>query len=149
MATDTSELCTFCQIIETGEANWVVDQGTSVAFLCRPEGALAPGHTLVLPRKHAQDFLSTSESLLCSTMMLVRRVGDAMIHSLGATGFNVLCAIGADAGQSINHLHFHVVPCWADDKVTFWPETTSHHLDLRPTHRLMSDFLSEKPEEFS
>jgi histidine triad (HIT) family protein len=50
-----------------------------------------------------------------------------MTCSLGATGVVILNASGPDSGQSVGHLHFHVVPCWPDDQATFWPTDRSKH----------------------
>jgi histidine triad (HIT) family protein len=60
-------------------------------------------------------------------MTLVQRVGRAMQRALGASGVVVLNASGRDSGQSVPHLHFHVVPCWPDDGVTHWPLGRSAH----------------------
>ena len=40
----------------------------------------------------------------------------------GATGFNLLNANGQSAGQSVNHLHFHFLPRFADDGLNAWPD---------------------------
>ncbi|WP_308197610.1 HIT family protein [Rathayibacter caricis] len=64
---------------------------------------------------------------LAATMSLAQRVGRAMRAALGATGVAVLQASGASAGQSVPHLHLHVVPSWDGDAVQ-WPAHRSTHV---------------------
>jgi histidine triad (HIT) family protein len=61
--------------------------------------------------------------------------------AIGATGVVVLQSSGADAGQSVPHLHFHVVPTWADDGTTHCPEGRSaHQVDGDPYAELAEMF---------
>lgn len=120
--------CTFCRIIN-GElpAVWVEREERAVAFAPQPDSALAPGHTLVVPVEHTRDLLSADPESLSATIALTQRVARAMRGALEATGVVVLQASGADAGQSVPHLHFHVVPTWGDDETTHWPAGRSAH----------------------
>lgn len=62
--------CVFCDLLTAGDARWVAREDNAVAFLPLPESALAPGHTLVIPRRHcdglrdvpAHDLAETIES---------------------------------------------------------------------------------------
>jgi histidine triad (HIT) family protein len=123
------EPCVFCRVIDgTEPAVWVEREEHAVAFAPLPGSALAPGHTLVVPVEHSDDLLRAGPVPLAATTALVQRVARAMRAALGATGTVVLQASGADAGQSVPHLHFHVVPCWPDDGTTHWPEPPSAHV---------------------
>jgi histidine triad (HIT) family protein len=55
-----------------------------VAFLPLPVSVLAPGHTLVIPRRHCVGMLDAAPVDLQVTMALVQRVGHAMMRALGA-----------------------------------------------------------------
>lgn len=133
--------CVFCELMHTGVARWVAQEEAAVAFLPLPTGALAPGHTLVVPREHCVGVLDASAAALGATMLLVQRVGLAMQSTLGATGVVVLNASGPFSGQSVDHLHFHVVPCWQDDLATFWPSDRSEHQVLGEPHELLAAAL--------
>lgn len=123
------ESCTFCSIIAGGEpVTWVEREEHAVAFAPLPASALAPGHTLVVPVAHTAYLLSADPTSLAACTALARRVGLALRGALGATGTVLLQASGTDAGQSVPHLHFHVVPCWPDDGTTHWPEPPSAHV---------------------
>lgn len=133
--------CTFCQLMKTGEARWVAVEEDAVAFRPLPETELAPGHTLVVPRQHCVGFLDAPPLALAVTTQLLQRVGQALVSSLGASGVVVLNASGAHSGQTVPHLHFHVVPCWPDDNAMFWPEDRSSHRVAEPVHDIIAEAL--------
>lgn len=136
------ESCVFCRIIGGEEpAVWVEREEHAVAFAPLPESALAPGHTLVVPVSHSRDLLSADPVALAATTALAQRVGRAMIGGIGATGVVLLQASGADAGQSVPHLHLHVVPCWPDDGTTHWPEGTSSHRVEGDPHAALAEMF--------
>lgn len=92
---------------------------------------------------HSVGVLDAPAEDLAAAMALVQLVGHAMEDALGATGVVVLNASGPDSGQSVTHLHFHVVPCWADDQATFWPADRSRHRVSGVPHLLLADALSK------
>lgn len=134
--------CAFCDLIGMAAARWVARGTDAVAFLPLPDGALAPGHTLVVPREHCVGVLDASPSALTATMELVQRVSRAMIDSLGASGVVLLNASGPHSGQSVDHLHFHVVPCWPDDGAVFWPTDRSAHPQIADVHERIASALT-------
>lgn len=120
--------CIFCQIIEGNAAATVVYEDVAVlGFFPLPEGRLAEGHVLVVPKSHSTDLFDTSEADLAAVMRGIRHVSDGIRAALGASGVNVLNASGPSSDQSIFHLHFHVVPRWGDDMLHTWPEGRSAH----------------------
>ena len=82
---------------------------------------------LVISVEHTPDLLRAGLLALSSVTALAQRVARAMRAEFGATGVVVLQASGADAGQSVPHLHFHVVLCWWDDGTTHRPTRLSAH----------------------
>lgn len=133
--------CVFCGLMKTGQARWVARGDDAVAFLPLPEGELAPGHTLVVPREHCVGVLDASETALVATMALVQRTSRAMTEALGATGVVLLNASGPHSGQSVAHLHVHVVPCWPDDRAVFWPTDRSAHPPIEAVHEQLARLL--------
>jgi histidine triad (HIT) family protein len=120
--------CVFCELIREDSATWVAVENQAVAFKPLPEDILAPGHTLVIPRSHREGLFGTTQSELAAVMDLVQRVAASMRTELGSTGTFLLQASGPDSGGTVAHLHFHVVPCWADDQASYWPEARSAHV---------------------
>ncbi len=133
--------CVFCDLIRTGEARWVTRRADAVAFAPLPETALAPGHTLVVPREHSVGILDAGPAAVAATMGLVQEVARAMTSALGASGVVLLNASGPHSGQSVDHLHVHVVPRWAGDQATMWPETRSSHPPVADAHELVAAAL--------
>jgi histidine triad (HIT) family protein len=116
----------FCEIVAE-RAPAVVVRRTELAIAFLPNGgALAPGHSLVMPLAHAADLFDVSNEDLESTMLLVKRLSMAMRATLGVGGVNVLNASGPHSEQSVFHLHFHVIPRWEGDGFTTWPSATSN-----------------------
>lgn len=133
--------CVFCDLMESGAATWVAQEESAVSFLPLPASALAPGHALVVPREHCVGVLDVSPTALAATMNLVQRVSVAMTKALGATGVVLLNASGPFSGQSVDHLHFHVVPCWPDDETGFWPQDRSAHAPIPDAADLLAAAL--------
>jgi histidine triad (HIT) family protein len=65
----------------------------------------------------------------------------AMTQALGATGVVVLNASGPHSGQSVRHLHFHVVPRWPDDGAELWPTDRSQHTVHGDVRQLLAEAL--------
>jgi histidine triad (HIT) family protein len=117
--------CVFCEIVaERAPAVVVHRSNRAIAFLPK-DGILPPGHVLVAPLGHAVDLFDVSEADLEATMLLVKRLSEAMRVAIGADGVNVLNASGPHSEQSVLHLHFHVVPRWEGDGFTTWPSEVS------------------------
>jgi histidine triad (HIT) family protein len=120
--------CIFCQIIEgNAPATVVYEDADVLGFFPLPEGRLAEGHVLVVPKRHSADLFETDEADLVAVMRGIRLVSDGIRGALKASGVNVLNASGPNSDQSVFHLHFHIVPRWSDDKLNTWPEGKSAH----------------------
>jgi histidine triad (HIT) family protein len=88
----------------------VFEDDRTLAFMdVMPE---AEGHVLVVPREDAQDILDLSAEGLAAMMATVQRVARAMDKALAPDGILLKQYNRAAAGQSIFHVHFHVVPRW-------------------------------------
>jgi histidine triad (HIT) family protein len=131
--------CVFCELMRTGEAAWVAQEADAVAFGPLPADEFAPGHTLVVPRRHSIGFHDADEDDVVAVAALVRRVSRAMMSALGATGVVVLNASGPNSGQTVGHLHVHVVPRWEDDEETLpWLRQRSRRNLPAPAQQLLA-----------
>ena len=101
--------CLFCKIIK-GEipSSKVYEDDDVVAFLDISQAT--KGHTLVVPKKHYDNFLTTPKEIMHKVMDVAQRIGQAQIMMLGAKGVNILSNVNKEAGQSIIHFHVHVIP---------------------------------------
>lgn len=105
--------CIFCRIVE-GEipSRRIWEDDAAVAFL--DVAPFKAGHTLVVPRQHVSDALEDAD-VLASIAPAIVAVGNLLRDKLDADGMNILSNVGEVAGQSVHHLHVHLVPRFADD----------------------------------
>ncbi|WP_193336027.1 HIT family protein [Devosia beringensis] len=68
------------------------------------------GHTLVIPKAASRNLLDADPAVLSAVMPLVQRVARAAKAATGADGVRVAQFNEAPAGQTVFHLHFHVIP---------------------------------------
>lgn len=101
--------CIFCKIIR-GEipSHKVYEDDDVLAFL--DIGQVTKGHTLVIPKKHYDNFLSTPQEVMHKVMDVAQRIGQVQMMKLGAKGVNILSNCNKEAGQSVFHFHVHVIP---------------------------------------
>lgn len=111
--------CIFCRII-TGElpCEKVYEDEHTLAFL--DITPVNPGHTLVIPKMHYADMLTTPDEVLLRLMIVVKKVGQALTHGLGADGCNIGVNNGAASGQVVFHTHVHVMPRFLSDGHALW-----------------------------
>ncbi len=108
MADNSTDNCIFCKIV-AGDipSDKVHEDDQVVAF--RDLNPQAPTHVLVIPRKHVSSLDETSDDdrallgqLLLTTRKLARDLGVS-------SGYRVVNNCGASAGQSVFHIHFHLL----------------------------------------
>lgn len=71
---------------------------------------LLPGHVLVSPRRVTPRFSDLTQAEVADLFVTVQRVGRMVERVYGATSLNIAIQDGADAGQSVPHVHTHVIP---------------------------------------
>jgi diadenosine tetraphosphate (Ap4A) HIT family hydrolase len=104
-------MCVFCEAISRGEQ--YLENERAVAF---PDGfPLSPGHTLIVPRRHERDFFGLSRGEQAALWSLVPAVRDRIERTYQPTGYNIGINTGQSAGQTIEHIHIHVIPRYPND----------------------------------
>jgi histidine triad (HIT) family protein len=127
--------CTFCKILEGLLPSWrVYEDESSVAFL--DKGQVTRGHTLVVPRLHAEDIWALSEDEARAVMRSVHRVARLLREKLGLLGLNVTQANGRAAWQAVFHYHVHLIPRYGDDGFRPpWRSTSPSQEQLSDVHQ--------------
>lgn len=114
--------CLFCHIIQGAIPCALVYEDAQVkAFL--DIGPVAPGHTLIVPREHYATLFDVPSPLGADIFAAVQKVGSALMRVTGAEGINVLQNNFAAAGQQVFHVHWHLIPRFAADGITLWPQS--------------------------
>lgn len=106
--------CIFCKIIKGEIPSVKIYESEDVlAFL--DIGPVVKGHTLVIPKAHHNPLMETPPEVLCKLIAVARRIARAQVKGLSADGVNLSQANGQAAGQVVPHIHFHVIPRFAED----------------------------------
>lgn len=109
-----SDDCIFCSIVD-GEipARIVHETDDVVAFL--DANPLAPGHTLVIPKAHAERVGDLDPDLAGAVFDVVAAIAPGVEAAVDADGANVGINDGEAAGQEVPHVHVHIVPRFDGD----------------------------------
>ena len=70
----------------------------------------ADGHTLVIPKTPAITLLDLDPEIAAYTIQVVQKIAKAIEKGLGVDGIVLMQLSGATAGQTVPHVHFHLVP---------------------------------------
>jgi histidine triad (HIT) family protein len=73
----------------------------------------SPGHTLVIPKKASRNLLDADPVVFSSTLAVAQKLARAVKNAMAADGIMIAQFNEAAAGQTVFHLHFHVIPRYA------------------------------------
>lgn len=120
--------CIFCKIIKGELPSYkIYEDEHTLAFL--DISCDAYGHTLVIPKNHAENIFDVKEEDLSHTMQVVQKVCNHY-KKLGFTGVNLVNCSGKDAEQSVFHLHMHIIPRKTNDNTKIYPSLKKQDLNL-------------------
>lgn len=108
--------CIFCKIV-AGEipCTKIAENDSAFAFLdIHPAN---PGHSLVIPKRHAVTVMDTTAEEWIAMSELVRELAIAIEKATGADGLNIKMNNREHGGQDVMHAHVHVVPRTKGDGV--------------------------------
>lgn len=100
--------CIFCKIVAgTIPAEVVYESKDILAFAdVNPQ---APTHILIIPKEHIKDFSSISKQQLTLLTGIGEAVQELAVKYELSNGYRLVNNCGADGGQSVAHLHFHLL----------------------------------------
>jgi len=103
--------CPFCAI----DASRVIAQ-SPLAIAFRDGFPVSVGHCLVVPRRHVASWFETSEAERLEIMRLIDEARDHLVKEHRPAGFNVGINDGRAAGQTVMHVHVHLIPRYPGDR---------------------------------
>jgi len=119
--------CVFCRIV-AGEipSHKVYEDDTTLAFL--DISPATRGHTLVIPKRHADDLYSLLGEDVSAVARTTQVVAQMLRNVVQPDGLNMLQNNGPTAGQVVMHYHVHLMPRWEGDQaLRMWrPGETDH-----------------------
>ena len=113
--------CVFCKIMAKQiPATVVHEDEDTLAFM--DIGQVNPGHVLVALKKHAENIFALDEAQAAAVFRAAAKVARAIRGAFEPQGLSVYQANGAAAGQTVLHLHIHLVPRYEGDGMALtWP----------------------------
>lgn len=110
--------CIFCAIAAGEIPSFkVYEDDLVLAYL--DINPFSKGHTLVIPKAHSSGLLDTSDETLAALVARVKKVAAHLKAVLPCDGFNILQNNGEAAGQTVMHIHFHIVPRYGNEPLSF------------------------------
>lgn len=76
---------------------------------------VSKGHTLVIPKRHIPSYFECTDAERLELWSLVEEVKALLDHRFKPDGFNIGINIGVAAGQTVPHMHIHVIPRYYGD----------------------------------
>lgn len=146
--------CPFC-LMASGkiETKKVYEDPKVIAVLdINPGNA---GHVLLFPKKHYQYLSNLSDEEIAHLFIVANKIGNKIVSSLKAKGFNIYVASGYAAGQKSDHVMIHIIPRQENDGINFtWNTKKLSDDEFRDVQNLLKieyvepqAEVKEKPKE--
>jgi len=103
--------CPFCTLPD----GRVVEEN-EFAVLIRDGYPVSPGHSLVIPKRHVGSFFEVTAAERAALLALLDRAKDLVEQDHKPAGYNIGINDGAAAGQTVPHLHIHLIPRYTGDQ---------------------------------
>jgi len=116
-------MCIFCKIANSEIPSYkIYEDEDFIAFLDLSQ--VTKGHTLVVPKKHYDNVFELDNDISTKYMVVINKVSKLLKEKLNVSAINVLNNSGPLAGQTVNHVHFHLIPRYENDEFSI---TTPEH----------------------
>lgn len=107
----TRNACPFCEFMVKHEP-----LAQNATFYTKyDEFPVSRGHVLLIPRRHIASFFELNRKERSDFFDLLLHVRDMIQHQFQPDGFNIGVNIGSAAGQTVMHLHVHLIPRYLGD----------------------------------
>ncbi len=104
-------VCPFCTL---PPERVVIANSLGVAI--RDAFPISPGHTLIIPRRHIGSFFDITEQEHAALFALLNEAKRELDKEFNPSGYNIGINDGAAAGQTVPHLHMHLIPRYHGDR---------------------------------
>lgn len=103
------ENCLFCKIVKGEVPSTKIYEDESI-YAFKDINPVAPVHILVIPKKHIEslnDIKEEDKDLIGNIFLKIKEIAKA--QGIAESGYRVITNCGKDAGQTVMHLHFHIL----------------------------------------
>jgi histidine triad (HIT) family protein len=132
--------CIFCKIIKGEIPSFKVYEDEKV-FAFEDINPISPGHTLVIPKNHAENIWDISEEDLLAVQRASKKIAKGIKEALDVDGIACMQLNGRAVQQEVMHYHLHLVPRRADQ-----PALPIVKWDIKPGNM---DEIKERAEKIS
>ena len=122
-------MCIFCDIIHHEIPSKVVYEDDQVLAILNI-AQITKGHTLVMPKKHVENLLECDDETAAHLIQVVKKLAVQIQERTGAAAINILNNNGELAGQTVKHLHFHIIPRYSENDAFICEFKESEKQDL-------------------
>lgn len=127
--------CIFCKIIKGEIPSFKIFEDEH-AFAFLDINPIERGHTLVIPKFHAKELFFLPPEELAGVMPAIQRTATLLKKKLGCDGMALSQLNGEAAGQTVFHVHFHLIPRYAGTPIDWTPKTPAPTMEeLSALHR--------------
>ena len=106
--------CPFCEIINNDNTHRIIEQN-DFAIVVRDGFPITKGHTLVIPKRHVGSFFDITDEERQALFALVDSAKNTLDLELKPDAYNIGINDGTAAGQTVPHLHIHLIPRYKGD----------------------------------
>ena len=92
-----------------------VSLNNELAYSARDSYAVSPGHTVVIPKRHVASFFDLTQEEVAACMDLINEEKKLIDEEFNPDGYNIGVNVGTAAGQSVFHVHIHIIPRYKGD----------------------------------
>lgn len=129
-------MCIFCKIVNKEiPSSCIYEDENVMAFLDLSQ--VTKGHTLVVPKKHYDNILDCDPETLAQLIQTVQMLAKRIMERCHAKGVNILNNCNEVAGQSVMHLHFHIIPRYSENDAIQIQFNESEEQDLDALRELL------------
>ena len=129
-------MCIFCKIIQKEiPSSCIYEDDQVMAFLDLSQ--VTKGHTLVVPKKHYDNVLDCDPETLAHLIQVAQMLAKRITERCQAKGVNILTNCNEAAGQSVMHLHFHIIPRYNENDAIVIQFNESEKQDLDALKNLL------------
>ena len=105
--------CPFCKITRHDEKRIIKEN--DLAFVIRDGYHVSEGHTLIIPKRHVASFFEITNEERHALLDLLDKAQKALDRELSPAAYNIGINDGVSAGQTVPHLHIHLIPRYKGD----------------------------------
>ena len=111
MAVNVNNPFLFCEFLK----NKKIAAENDLAFAIFDGFPVNPGHVLVIPKRHVANYFELTSAEVLAINGLLNKMKAEVEAKFHPDGYNIGVNVGADAGQSIFHVHVHLIPRYKGD----------------------------------